>query len=288
MPTRRPESARRVRQERFAGVELPARVCGLTCCGAPLVALNALLALFHTLLGVVTFAVGDVGLRAQLYRPVADLIANTTWLAATGVAPRGSLYLTVATGMFFLLSAFFHAGNATLWRRAYLAGVRWCFTPSRWIEYTFSAGLMAVLIAYSSGMVMLDALVAVFALTSVTMFFGYLTELVARPLSADRWSRPLGARLQPHLLGYVPQIVVWYLILAQFYTVAADTTTVPAFVYSIVWGELILFWSFGVVQLVVTILPPRYYPYGEVAYQFLSLVSKGLLGILLLANLLRP
>tara|TARA_B110001450_G_scaffold251940_1_gene272804 strand:+ start:1227 stop:1514 length:288 start_codon:yes stop_codon:yes gene_type:complete len=94
-------------------------------------------------------------------------------------------------------------------------------------------------------------------------------------------------------LGYVPQIVVWYLILAQFYTAVADadasddTRKMPDFVYAIVWGELCLFWSFGFVQLVVLCMPPEKYPYGELVYQLLSLVSKGLLGILLLANALR-
>jgi len=52
-------------------------------------------------------------------------------------------------------------------------------------------------------------------------------------------------------------------------------------------GELVVFWSFGLIQLVVTALPsPRHYPYGELAYQIMSLVSKGLLGIILIANIL--
>lgn len=276
----------------FDGVPLP---FVKLCCGwkPSLIGCNLLLAAFHAILGITTLAVGDLHQTRQLYRVQLQPTPNTTWLTPHTFVTRGSLNLTGITASFFFLSAFFHIGNASLWRRHYLRGVRWCFTPSRWIEYTFSAGLMSILIAYPSGVVLVDVIVCIFALTSVTMFFGYLAELISRPSSRSVWTRPLHERLQPHLLGYVPQIVVWYLILAQFYTAVADadasddTRKMPDFVYAIVWGELCLFWSFGFVQLVVLCMPPEKYPYGELVYQLLSLVSKGLLGILLLANALR-
>ena len=276
----------------FEGVPLP--FLNL-CCGLrlSLIGCNFWLSAFHAILGITTLAVGDLHQTRELYRVQLQTTPNTTWLTPQTLVSRGSLNLTGITASFFFLSAFFHIGNATLWRKYYLRGVRWCFTPSRWIEYTFSAGLMSILIAYPSGVVLVDVIVCIFALTSVTMFFGYLAELISRPSSRSVWTRPLSERLQPHLLGYVPQIVVWYLILAQFYTAVSDadasddTRKMPDFVYAIVWGELCLFWSFGFVQLVVLCMPPIKYPYGELVYQLLSLVSKGLLGILLLANTLR-
>lgn len=279
-------------QPPFTGVPLP---FVRSCCGRKLslTACNLLLACFHALLGITTLAVGDVEQTRPLYRVQLRTAPNTTWLAPHSLVERGGLNLTAMTASFFLLSAFFHAGNALLWRARYLRAVQWCFTPSRWIEYTFSAGLMSVLIAFPSGVVLLDVIVCLFALTSVTMFFGYLAELVGRPSSPRIWSRPLRERLQPHLLGYVPQLVVWGIILAQFYTSVSDAAAsdvsrgMPAFVYAIVWGELCLFWSFGFVQLFVICMPPVVYPYGELLYQLLSLVSKGLLGILLLSNTLR-
>jgi len=60
----------------------------------------------------------------------------------------------------------------------------------------------------------------------------------------------------------------------------------PAFVYGIVFGELLIFWSFGIVQLVVSLRPPSKYYQGEIAYMWLSLFAKGFLGIIVLSNVL--
>ena len=60
----------------------------------------------------------------------------------------------------------------------------------------------------------------------------------------------------------------------------------PDFVYAIVVSQLLLFSSFTVVQLVVTLGPPKNYIYGELAYMVLSLVAKGVLSFLLLANVI--
>ena len=287
----------------FSGVPLPTRLCGCTFSeGTPLILLNYMMFVFHLTFGIVTLVVGDPNKTVSVYRPTFRLENTSTapgdadWsIVPTASAVDGELYLTIVTAAFFFTSAFFHLGNALLWRRLYLKGIRYCFTPSRWIEYTFSAALMSILIAYSAGVILTAPLVAVFTLTATTMFFGYLTEVLARPVSNAHWSKPQLYRLQAHILGYVPQLVAWLIIMRQFYTVVSDTSnnsgldapSMPDFVYAIVWGEVFVFWSFGLIQLVVTCLPPRYYPYGEVAYQIMSLVSKGLLGIILLVNVLR-
>mgnify|MGYP006145545853 CR=1 FL=1 len=49
---------------------------------------------------------------------------------------------------------------------------------------------------------------------------------------------------------------------------------------------MLIFWSFGVVQLVVSLRPPAKYYQGELAYMWLSLIAKGLLGIVVLSNVL--
>ena len=54
----------------------------------------------------------------------------------------------------------------------------------------------------------------------------------------------------------------------------------------IVWSQLVLFLSFGAVQLWQQASPPSMYFRGEMAYQVLSLACKGTLGGLLLANVL--
>ena len=141
--------------------------------------------------------------------------------------------------------------------------------------------------------------VAVFFLSATTMFFGHLTECLARPCEDySSWTTSWPHRLQAHFMGYVPQITAWFIIMYSFHQVALSQATIttsagevktvqmPNFVYGIVYGELVVFWSFGIIQLVFTLLSPKMYPYGELCYQIMSLVSKGLLGLILIVNVL--
>jgi len=268
---------------------------------------NAAMCVFHALLTGVTLGLGNLNLAVPVYDLDYELeitVSNGTSgggeeSRAWKLVPRGGsvvmdLHFTWMTAAFFAISAIFHFANAVVWRKWYLDGIDDCRCPSRWIEYSFSASLMSVLIAYGAGLNILLLLVAVFFLSMTTMFFGHLTELLARPADSagEAWTRPWGHRLQAHFMGYVPQLCAWYIILWQFHSVAAKATSsdgqsrMPNFVYGIVWGELFVFWSFGAIQLVFTSLPPKQYVYGEVSYQIMSLVSKGLLGLILIVNVL--
>ena len=117
------------------------------------------------------------------------------------------------------------------------------------------------------------------------MPYGYWVEQIARPASADAWTRPLGARLLPWFVGHVPQVAAWVLVLLQFYDGGASARA-PGFVHAILWAQLALFFSFGGASLLSQALPPRHFYRGELLFQALSLVSKGLLGGLLIANVL--
>jgi len=154
---------------------------------------------------------------------------------------------------------------------------------------------MVLLIGYTTGSIVLNVLVLLFALTFVTMLFGHLHEVICRPASPERWAEPSVLwRLQAHLLGYVPQVAAWGVIVAQFIQAGGSSSTdedgnerrMPDFVYAIVSVEMLLFWCFGLVQLVVSLRTPKDYIKGELAYQVLSLVAKGLLGLLFLSNVL--
>ena len=122
-------------------------------------------------------------------------------------------------------------------------------------------------------------------LIGITMPFGYLGELIARPLSEEEWRDPLYIRLLPWTIGNIPQITAWSVVVVQFY-IGFDTSLIPSFVFVILWVELTLFFSFGFVALAQLTLPPKHFWRGELAFQVLSLVSKGLLGILLISNVL--
>lgn len=263
---------------------------------------NAAMAFFHCVLAIVTLTVGNLELRAPLYSlssvPRATVEGNTTvgWELVVDASARGGwLYLTWATGSFFLVCAFFHLGNALLWRDIYLRLLSQCYCPTRWIEYSISASLMVLLIGHSTGNLVLPILALLFALTFVTMIFGHLHEVICRPASPEAWAEPnVLWRLQAHIMGYLPQVAAWWCIVAQFADAASgsfndETGTerkMPDFVYVIVICELMLFWSFGIVQLVVSLRKPADYIKGELVYQILSLCAKGLLGLLFLSNVL--
>lgn len=262
---------------------------------------NGAMCVFHTTLAAVTLAIGDLGLRVPVYGSAVQLLVlpnNTDAFALAPAAPAtraGWLYFTGCVAAFFLLSASFHLGNALVWRKQYLAALEQGYAPFRWLEYSASASVMVLILAYVSGTLFQSTLVALFALTFITMVFGHLHEVICRPASLDEWTvRSKLWRLQAHLFGYVPQCFAWGLIIAQFIDAGAATTTdssgeerkMPTFVYAIVFGEVVIFWSFGIVQLVVSLRPPSKYYQGEIAYMYLSLFSKGFLGIIVLANLL--
>jgi len=98
-------------------------------------------------------------------------------------------------------------------------------------------------------------------------------------------------RLGPHLLGYVPYIVLWYVVWDTFDYNTRDLPEgqgPPDFVTAIVIGQMVVFSSFGITQLLQqsSHFGCERYWWGECLYIVLSIVSKGLLGGILLANIL--
>jgi hypothetical protein len=248
--------------------------------------------LFHAALLTLTLVLGERDLKVKLY------LTNLTFVESpNGTSPRfqlfpnyyqsGELYLTWLVAAFFACSAIAHFGNAILWRKFYESNLEDCRVTSRWIEYFFSAPIMILAIAYGAGIREQNILIAIALLIASTMPFGYLTEVYSKPISDVEWCQSLSSRLIFHFLGYIPQLTAWYIIVFSFYNGSSDANEGPPdFVYLIIWLELVLFFSFGFVQLVQIFSYPRNYYKGEIAYQWLSLISKGLLGALLLSNVL--
>ena len=171
-------------------------------------------------------------------------------------------------------------------RRFYLDQLELCYTPTRWIEYFLSATVMIVIISYTLGIRDRDTLLSIGALVATTMTFGYWVEVGGRPRNANEWTSDLYQRLLPWVLGHIPQIVAWTLIIMRFYNVLSEDDRAPAFVHAILWSEFVLFFSFGAASLMSQVYPPRLFYRGEIVFQMLSLLSKGILGGILLANVL--
>lgn len=135
----------------------------------------------------------------------------------------------------------------------------------------------------------------IFGLLWSTMVFGYYAEYVNKPLytgdlKAITWENPdWFTRLAPHFMGYVPYLFVWGPLLHSFFwNVAEAEQKPPAFVYAIVISQLVLFSCFGATQFVLLLQDngPENYFWGELSYQVLSLLAKGVLGMLLIVNVL--
>jgi hypothetical protein len=229
--------------------------------------------------------------------------------------------LTAVTIAFFLLSFFAHlfVFVTSINTNLYMWWIARCRNPLRWIEYTVSASLMAIPIAYVCGIRSVELLWAVFALVLITMPFGWVTEALSRPveitdahdttskniLRCREWQigsdgvalvlrAPWTAvlqRLGPWLLGWIPYLFAWVLVLDQYYysvsKIDNDEAKPPDWVGALLIAEVVVFSCFGVVQFLqqLTNCGCYYYWVGELAYIVLSLTAKMILGITLIMNL---
>lgn len=259
-----------------------------------LTAWNAAMFLFHAALATTTLLIGNNDLTVETYKTrmdfqfvdVGDDEDGRPWKLVPTYEEDGVLPFTWLVAVFFLLSSLFHLLNITLLRSYYFSWLERCYTPTRWIEYSLSAPVMILLISYTLGIRSREVLLANFALVLITMPFGAWVEVVARPASADAWTGSLAYRLYPWVLGHIPQCVAWALIILQFYDGQDVADRAPWFVHLILWGEFVLFFSFGTATVVSQWYAPRYFYRGEILFQILSLVSKGILGLVLLTNVL--
>jgi hypothetical protein len=254
--------------------------------------------LFHTILATITLVVGNIGLTVPLFKTRLDFrfaevasgidasSGETPWEIIPTYEESGSLPFTVLVAVFFMLSATFHLLNATLIRSFYLSNLEQCYSPTRWLEYTLSAPIMIVLIAYTLGNRNEELLIAQFVLVMITMPFGYWVEVVSRPKDQEEWRGSLVYRLYPWFLGNIPQATAWFLILYTFYGGQDQVDLAPWFVHIILWAEFALFLSFGAASVLSQWSSPRFFYRGELLFQVLSLVSKGILGLFLLVNVL--
>ena len=80
----------------------------------------------------------------------------------------------------------------------------------------------------------------------------------------------------------------WFPLLHSFYYNSSDGQGAPDFVFVILWSQVVLFTCFGATQFILLWRDdgPSLYYYGEVSYQVLSLLAKGVLGIVLMFNVL--
>lgn len=289
---------------------------GASCCYVSLAAtlwwLNLFGAVVHFVLAIVTAVTATsngTGMdtpRLTLYLTNLTWVANSTDPLLPSNVPIDGISLAWLTMCFFLLSALAHliivVGNwrqafalhtpdwrmVTDWTGWYYVWIHECRQPLRWLEYSFSASIMIITISAASGIAHVYMIVAIFSLMWCTMVFGYFTEELSRPKGVGRekapeeWAtRSRWQRLTPHLLGWVPYLTVWFILLHSFiYNVSQREGGPPFVVYLIVAVQAGIFTIFGLVQFVnqFTQNGPSWYYRGECIYLILSLTAKAFLG----------
>lgn len=171
--------------------------------------------------------------------------------------------------LFLAISALFHFAVASpLFFPRYGAGLRANRNYFRWVEYSISSSVMIWLIAQTTGITDVAALVSLFAANAAMIGFGALQE---------KYETPGGGNFLPFILGSMVGLVPWIVILIYFISPGSTSSAEPpAFVYGIIISLFIFFNTFAINQLLQyrQVGPWRDYLFGERVYITLSLVAK--------------
>ncbi len=189
------------------------------------------------------------------------------------------IHIGGAIAVFLLLAAFDHLLTGSIAQRTYLADLGRGINRFRWVEYSFSATLMVVLIGAYSGITEITAVVGIVGANVAMILFGWLQEHSNPP---DRTETTMLPFWFGTVAGLAPWVAIW------FNTLAADQ--VPGFVYGIVVVETVLFFSFGLNQWLQYRRVGAWssYLFGEKSYLVLSLVAKSLLAWQIYGGSLAP
>ena len=174
----------------------------------------------------------------------------------------------VTIAAFLALAALDHLLTATALRRTYEHDLRAGINRFRWVEYSFSATLMVVLIALYSGITGISALIGIAGANVAMILFGWLQESTNPPGRST-------VTMKPFWFGCVAGAAPW---VAIGYNLAA-AEEVPGFVIGIFVSLFLFFNAFALNQWLQyrQVGPWRSYGFGEKAYLVLSLVAKSAL-----------
>jgi len=195
----------------------------------------------------------------------------------------GTVNVVYLISSFFFLTATFHAiyaANIGGYYDKYLAENR---NPLRWFEYSITATIMIVIVSLSATIQNLNLLAFIAVSTVVIMILGLVVE---NGIAKKQDPFPL---IVVTVLAWILQVAIFVYVLVYFTaTISAVSDAIegrdlPGFVYAIIVVEVILFSTFGLVQLshlykyIRTKEVPEFLSY-ENTYHTLSLVAKLLLG----------
>jgi Heliorhodopsin len=182
--------------------------------------------------------------------------------------PLVDVRVGAAVALFLALAAVDHLLTATVLRERYDRGLSDGINRFRWIEYSFSATIMVLLIASYAGLTDITTVIAIAGANVGMILFGWLQEAM----------NPPGRRattMLPFWFGTLVGLAPWIAITVNI----VGSATVPGFVYGIFVSLAVFFASFGVNQWLQyrRIGPWADYAFGEKSYLVLSLAAKSAL-----------
>lgn len=164
----------------------------------------------------------------------------------------------------------------------YARNLRKGINYARWIEYSFSASVMIVVIAMLVGVYDIASLILIFALNAMMILFGLMMELHNQTTQKTNWTS--------FWFGSIACVVPWVAIAIYLIGAGNGNGGVPSFVYWI-YVSIFLFFNVFAINMVLQykkIGPWSDYLHGERVYIILSLVAKSALAWQVFAGTLRP
>ncbi len=173
-----------------------------------------------------------------------------------------------AIAAFLALAALDHGLTATVLRARYEGDLSRGLNRFRWIEYSVSATIMILLIAFYAGITQLAAVIPIIAANVAMILFGWLQEAMNPPGRAS-------TTMLPFWFGCIAGAGPWVAITLNI----VGSETVPGFVYGIFISLFVFFMSFALNQYLQyrQVGPWRSYAFGEKVYLVLSLGAKSAL-----------
>ncbi len=173
-----------------------------------------------------------------------------------------------AISLFLALAALDHLVTSTVLRGRYEQGLRNGINRFRWVEYSFSATLMILLICFYGGITGITAIIAIAGANVAMILFGWVQEATNPPGRSS-------TTMLPFWFGCIAGAAPWIAIGISL----AGSETVPGFVYGIFFSLFAFFTSFALNQWLQyrEVGPWRDYAFGEKAYLVLSLAAKSAL-----------
>lgn len=189
--------------------------------------------------------------------------------AATAPSALFDVPIGAAIAVFLGLAAVDHLLTATLFRARYERDLAGGVNRFRWIEYSFSATLMVLLIGFYSGLTGITTVVAVIGANVAMILFGWIQEVSNPPGRST-------TTMLPFWFGTIAGAAPWVAIVINF---VGAGSAVPGFVYGIFVSLFVLFMSFALNQWLQyrEVGPWKSYAFGEKTYLVLSLVAKSAL-----------